>query len=191
MLERFIGDPEAGDVQTQAFRSTVAAVVQNARNDPDLALDAARRALAEVSFLTLRHDWVKQAFVVALEAALAGGRPGDAEEILRLVGDAPPGELTPFLQAQSARFGARLAVAKGGSEPIEGLFKEGAGLFRETGMPFYMAQTLLEHAEWLVSQGRHDEARPLLDEARGIFEQLGAEPYLERAQSLAPDLARA
>ncbi len=191
LVQRFIGDPEAGDVQTRAFRRMVRAVVANARGDHPAAMTEARRALEHVGFLSIRHDVVKQAFVEGLGAAIATGELDAAEEILRLVSDAPPGAQTPLLRAQAERFGARLDAVTGHAERVEPRFKEAAGLFREIGTPFFLAQTLLEHGEWLVAKGRVDDARPLLGEAREIFERLGAGPYLERVERVAPDLARA
>jgi class 3 adenylate cyclase/tetratricopeptide (TPR) repeat protein len=191
LLDRFIGDPEAGDVQTRAFRHLAHAMLANARGDHRVALEEVRRVLEHTSNLGIRHEVWKPAFVEALEAALATGEIETAEEVRRLVTDAPPGAQTPLLRAQAARFGARIAVAKGVSEEVEPGFKAAAGLLRELGAPFLLAQTLLEHGEWLVGQDQVDEARPILDEATAIFRRLDAAPFLERAERVAPDLALA
>jgi hypothetical protein len=190
-LDRVIGDPEAGDVQTRAFRHLAHAFLANARGDHRTALEEVRPALEHTSYLGIRHEVWKPAFVEALEAALAMGEIERAEEVHRLVTDAPPGAQTPLLRAQAARFGARIAVAKGAAEEVEPGFKAAAGLLRELGTPFLLAQTLFEHGEWLVGQERLVDARPLLEEASATFERLGAVPSLERAQRVAPDLARA
>jgi len=190
LLDRFIGDPAKGDVQTQCFRTMMMAVVCNAAGDREAAFGKAREALSKLSFLSLRHDVVKLAVVEAIEAALAIDRLGEAREVLRLVADAQPGDQTPLLRAQAARYDARIAALGGEHDGVERGFKAAAGLFREIGTPFYLAQTLLEHGEWLASQGRPSEAGPLLHEARSTFDRLGAAPYLERVDKVAPDLAR-
>src|SRR5207244_2031007 len=123
---------------------------------------------------------VKQGFIVAVEAALALGGPGRAEEFVGLVEGVPPGERPPLLTAQASRFRARLAMVGAATEDVVAGFKTAGGMFRELDTPFWLAVTLLEHGEWLASQDRNDEATPLLGEAREIFERLEARPWLER-----------
>jgi hypothetical protein len=134
-------------------------------------------------------EYVKEAFVVAVEAALRLDDVAKAEQLVAMVEGLPPGRYPQFLRAQAARFRARLAHD---AADIERHFKGAAGLLRELVVPFYLAVTLLEHGEWLVGQDRAEEAEPLLDEAREIFEQLGAEPWLERVGAIsAPQPAEA
>jgi len=92
-----------------------------------------------------------------------------------------PGQLTPFLQAQTARLRARLEGARGQRQRVDEGFRSAAGLFRQFGLAFYLAVTQLEHAEGLAAHGRGEEAQPLLIEACETFEQLRAAPWLERA----------
>src|SRR5262249_17628685 len=125
----------------------------------------------------------KIAYGIALDSALLLGRYDEAEELLARIDSVPPGRRPPSLRAQSARFRARAAAARGDHDGVEQGFKTAAGIFREHGLTFPLAVAELEHGEWLVGQGRADEAEPLLAEALEIFERLEATPWLERAQS--------
>lgn len=126
------------------------------------------------------HEAVKDAFVEGVESALALGRLDDAEEMLAIVEELPPGRLPQYVEAHARRFRSRSAILAHDMSNVEQGFKNATGMFREMAVPFWMAVTLLEHGEWLVDQGRAPDARALLDEARGVFERLGAVPWLER-----------
>jgi hypothetical protein len=129
----------------------------------------------------------KEAFVVAVEAALALDDVERAEELLTIVEEIPPGNRPQFLQAHSLRFRARLAARSGDGELAEVHFGAAAALFRELGLPFYLAVALLEQAEWLSTQKRGDEVASPAGEAHDIFERLQAAPWLERlARTLSP-----
>jgi hypothetical protein len=114
--------------------------------------------------------------VWAVEAALAVGDLGRAEELLTMVEKLPPGIRPPFLEAQVQRFRARMSDDEAG-------FKAAAGGFREYNFPFWLAVTQLEHAEWLAAHGRPAESEPLLAEAREIFERLEATPWFARVEA--------
>ena len=123
--------------------------------------------------------------VEATEAALALADLEKAEELLAITDALDPGELTPYLHANTARLRARLDAARGNHDPVEDRFRNAAGVFRELGLVFHLAVTQLEHAEWLSAQHRVAEAEPLLAEARRTFEQLQATPWLERTAQAA------
>ena len=84
--------------------------------------------------------------------------PRRGRGVVARIDSIPPGRRPPSLRAQSARFRARLAAARGAHEGVEQGFKTAAGIFREHGLTFPMEVTELEHGEWLVAQGRGDEA---------------------------------
>jgi tetratricopeptide (TPR) repeat protein len=153
-----------------------------AEGDAAGALHLAETVLVTGEEMGFAQEYVKEAFVAALEAALELGDTTKAEDLVGRIDALPPGNLPQFLQAVSMRFRARLADAKGDSETAERLFKRSTGLFRELAMPFYLAVTELEQAEWLIVHERNDDATPLVAEAREIFERLGAEPWLKRAE---------
>ena len=160
--------------------------VLRARGRPADALAAAERGLELNSELSFMSTPMKASFVEALEAALALGDLGKADELLASVESLQPGALTPSLRAHRARFRARLDATLGREDGVDGNFRSAAAIFREFSFAFYLAVTQLEHAEWLAGMGRHSEAEPLLAEARETFELLGARPWLERAALVAP-----
>ncbi len=150
------------------------------------ALAAAERALALRGELSVSHTAIKLALVEATEAALALDHLDKAEALLAIPESLDPGELTPFLQANTARLRARFDAVRGNHERVEESLRSAAVLFREFGLAFDLAVTQLEHAEWLGAQGRTDDAQPLLTEARQAFGELKATPWLERAAQALP-----
>ena len=170
--------------QTRAGHALVEARVLRARGRQVEALAAAERGLAMLSELAITDTGMKMVLVEAIEAALAIPDLDKAEELLAIPQSLDPGELTPFLQASTARLLARLDAARGSHDGIEDRFRAATALFREFGIAFYQAVTQLEHGEWLIGQGRSDEADPLLAEAAEAFELLQATPWLERVQAL-------
>ncbi len=126
---------------------------------------------------TLGHGQqsVKQAAVVALEAAIALGDSAKARELIDSLEDASPSLQSPYLTAQAHRFRGRL-------DEDEAELEAASRIFRELELPFWLAVTLLEQSETLAAAGRVDEAAPYLEEAREIFGRLEATPWLERAE---------
>ena len=122
-------------------------------------------------------------WVCAVELAVEGGALDEADRLVHIVADAPPGKVSPYLRAQLPRLQAELAVARGDDADVADLLTRAAAALREFGAPFYVARALLLHAEWLVSHGLGDGAQPLLDEAQRIFTELRARPWLDRAVS--------
>jgi class 3 adenylate cyclase/predicted ATPase len=165
----------SADVQERAQHRFAEAAVLLAQGKPGGALAAAEECFATRDALGWTFEAVKEAFPVAVEAALALGDVSKADQLLADVEALPPGRCPQFLRAQVSRFRARL-----GSEHTEDLFKGAAGLFRELVLPFHMAVTQLEYGQWLAMQGRGDEAQPLLAESREIFERLEATPWIDR-----------
>ena len=137
--------------------------------------------LATLGELGFTDTHIKLALVEATEAALSLSNLDKAEELLTIPESLDPGQLTPFLQAQTARLRARLDAAHGEQQGIDERFRSAASLFRECGVIFHLAVTQVEHAQWLAGEGRSEDAQPLLVEARGTFEHLRAIPWLERA----------
>ena len=191
LIDRFVGDPDTGDLQARAFRRAARAAVLIGEGRYREALGEARTVVESAPVLGLGHDVVRFGLSHGLEAAVRIGDPEAAEGLLRIVTDAPRGATGPFVQAQVDRYTAVVAAIRGDAADAESHFKAAIGLFRELAMPFHLALVQLEFGEWLVSQGRSDEARPMLDEARSTFEELSAVPDLERVAAAVPDLAPA
>jgi predicted ATPase/class 3 adenylate cyclase len=180
-----VGEPphESDNPQIRAGYGYVEARLLRARGRHAEALAAAERALATLGELDITDTQVKIALVEAFEAALAVGDLDKAEQLLAIPESLDPGQLTPFLQASTARLRARLDAATRSHDAVDERSRAAAALFREFGLVFYQAVAQLEHAEWLLDQGRVDEADPLLAEGRATFEQLGAKPWLERTEA--------
>jgi hypothetical protein len=143
--------------------------------NPREALAAAERALAGHTHTGATSISAKLALVEALEAATMLDDPHEQRRQLATLDGLRPGQLTPALEAQRARFRGRLAAA----DPEPDL-TVAAQMFRELEMPFYLAVTEVEHGEWLAGQGRAAAAEPLFAAARETFERLEAKPWLER-----------
>jgi hypothetical protein len=176
----------SADVQEQAGYACGKSSLLLGRGDAAAALQVAEPALAVRDTMGISSEFVKEAFAVAVQAALDLGDIEKAESLIGTVEALPPGRYPQLLRAQSARFRARLAGRREETAEAERLFKGAAGLFRELVVPFYLAVTELEWSEWLAAQGRGEEAEPLLAEAREIFERLEAKPWLERLAQLSP-----
>jgi predicted ATPase/class 3 adenylate cyclase len=169
----------SADLQERAQHSFAMATVLLARGDAAAALEAAQAAVETSAANGVRFEAVKEAYVVAIEAALRSGDRESAERLIAAVEAMPPGGMPQFLRAHASRFRARL-----GSPRADDLFKGAAALFRELGLPFYLAVTNLEHAEWLAACKRPGDLAALVSEARAIFERLGAGPWLERVAAV-------
>jgi class 3 adenylate cyclase/tetratricopeptide (TPR) repeat protein len=178
-VSRFPELESSADQQEQGQVHVAKATLLLAEGRYAEALQDAGAALETRHANGITYEAVKEAFVVAVEAALRMDEGGRAEELLALLTELPPAGLPRFLEAHSRRFRARIASV-GDAVEAERLFASSVGLFRELGYPFYLAVTLLEQAEWLGSGDRVEDAAPLLAEAHDIFERLQAKPWLER-----------
>ena len=178
LLREFAG---SSDAQERAAHATALARLRLGLGDPVEALRHAHIAMEAREEMGITQEYVKEALVVGLEAALELRDTAQAEELLSLVDAVPSGRPAQFLRAQAMRFRAGLAGLRE-DDDADRLFKRASGLFRELAMPFYLAVTQLEHAEWLEAHGSRGEADPPLTEACETFDRLGAVPWLERAE---------
>ncbi|HEY8202252.1 MAG TPA: hypothetical protein VII47_12980 [Actinomycetota bacterium] len=152
-----------------------------ARGEEDKALSMAEQALEVCARLGMSSAFAKAAFVQAAEAAFALKQTAKVEQLLGTIEALPPGQRSPFLEAQVARFRARLAQERGEREGASAGLEEAARVFRKLGTPFWEAVALLEHGEWLSADAGQADADALLAGARSIFERLEAGSFLERA----------
>jgi len=175
---------QSAEVVERTIHAAARAMFLASQGRHDEALELGEEAMRESrrgSSLSVKHG-----FSAAADAALELGKHEEAEALVTEMEGLPPGQMTPSLQAQIARFRARLSSARGQDDLVEPGFKQAEGLFREIGSPFWLAVTLLEHGEWLLGQGGADDARPLLEEATDIFARLRARPWLDRLGRSAP-----
>jgi hypothetical protein len=149
------------------------------------ALASAERGLSFRDQLPFINTYIKTCLIEALESTLVLGDLARSEELLANIESLLPGETTPYLRGQGARFRALLDTGNEQEEGVDDHFLAAQAIFRETGLVFDLAVTQLERAEWLTGHGRVDEATPVLEEARLIFGRLEAHPWLERVDATA------
>ncbi len=169
--------------QVGGFRSLEAELLL-AEGDPQAALRAAEQSIGVRDDLAGGLATVGGGLAAGLQSAFELGDHAKVDDLLGLVEGLSPGDLTPFLRATGARFGARRAALQGDRPTAEHGFLAAERIFREIEMPFDLALVLLEHAEWLAEVGRLDDAAPLAAEAGEIFNRLRATPYIERLDRL-------
>jgi tetratricopeptide (TPR) repeat protein len=182
LFARFEQLAHSPDAQAEASYEAALAAVRVAEGNHSAALASAERAFASRDSQGVASQNIKFAFLHGLEAAVALGNVGKANELLETVEALPPGLSSPFLQATAHRFRGRLA----GDDPgADRHFTAAAAQLRAVALPFYLAVVQLEHGEWLMARGRPDDARPLLAESRETFERLEAQPWLDRLDASA------
>jgi tetratricopeptide (TPR) repeat protein len=182
LCRRYTDLRESADVAERATYGWAHSTLLFAQGRMPEALAAAEAAWALRDGVGISSEGIKEAFAVAVAAALAAGDMGAVERLLRAVEDGRPGRVPQLLRAQVLRFRGRVAAAAGDGEQAERLFRGAAGLFRELATPFPMAVTLLEHGEWLAAQGHGEAADEGLGEAAEVFARLAATPWLERVE---------
>jgi hypothetical protein len=189
LLEGFRDAETSEDVQTRSGFLRYQAPILREEGRPAEALAAGEGAFAARADMGIQAGIVKEGLVEALEAAFALGDEGKIDELLGFIEALRPGEVTPYLAAQGARFAARLATRRGERDRVEPAFAAATDGFRELSMPFHVAMTQLELGESLVASGRLEDAAPLLADAREVFERLRARPWVERVDGVAPAIA--
>jgi tetratricopeptide (TPR) repeat protein len=180
LLALFPDGESAGDVQTRTVFRALQAPLLRAEGRLEEALAAGEEAFAVHAEFGIRAPQVKEGLVEALEAAGAMGDVDKAEELLRRIEAMRPGEISPYLQAQGARFAGRVAALRRDDERVEPGFQAASERFAKLKLPFHLAVAKLEQAGWLLDHSAGERAELLLAEARTTFEDLGARPWLER-----------
>ena len=184
---------ESDDVQYRGMYAAAEAAVVLSGGDHRRALEAARSAieLALEGGLGLAHEVVRDAFPIAIEAAVEIGDLEAGELLAESVAIRPPGEVPPFLRAQVTRAKALVAGARRDAADVEKNLVVAEAAFSELGYPYWVALVQLERAEWLAGQGRLGESSGLAGEAAATFERIGAAPMLARGRALlAPEIVR-
>jgi len=178
---------QSADLQEKSQVRLAEATLFLADGRHEEALRSAEGSFETRHALGIAYEAVREAFVVAVEAALALGDVQRAEQLLGLVDALPPGRSARFLQAHALRFRARFRVRDGDGDEADRLFGRAIELLRELDFPFYLAVALLEQGKTLITDAARDEAEPLLAEARQIFARLEARPWLERLDAVEAD----
>ena len=162
-----------------AFAANEARLLR-AQGDHEAAQAVAERGLALRPQLTVTSVYMKACTTEALEAAFARGDIDRVRDVLLFVDELHPGQRTPYIEAQRARFHALV------DEDETVSFAAARRIFEERGFAFERAVVQLEWAERLARTGSADEGSELLADARALFEQLGARPWLDRAHAAVP-----
>jgi tetratricopeptide (TPR) repeat protein len=178
---------ESGHDNVEATAEYISCVIMAriAQGDAAAALDTALHGLPEVvKLLTPAHESVRDSWPDAFDAALQLGRLADAQTLLALLADGPPGRIPPYLRAHLTRAQALLAAAQGHHDGVEDRLHVAVDRFEQLAYPLWLAVTRTDLAAWLIEQGRGDEAAPLLGEAIPALTALGARPALARANAV-------
>jgi class 3 adenylate cyclase/tetratricopeptide (TPR) repeat protein len=156
----------------------------------DEAADWMAKAASTRGTIGSEHPFFKLGLAGALDGAVALGDPERPAELFELARQLSPGQRSPLIDAQLARYDAHVAARRSDAQTADRRFRNAAELLREVGARFMLAIVLLEHAEFLAGEDGA-EAEALLAEAREIFERLQAALWLERAEAAAPARAGA
>jgi class 3 adenylate cyclase/tetratricopeptide (TPR) repeat protein len=185
LIQRYTVLRESADVSERTGYAWPEAQLRLARGDASEALRLASSAWDTRDTFDGNSESMKEAFAIAVDAALRLGDRARAEALLETVEPPGRGTIPPLTRANAMRFRARLAADAADLERADRLFRGAAALMRELATPFPMAVTMLDHAEVLVGAGDPAGAEPLVAEARSVFAGLGAVPWIERADRLA------
>jgi len=110
---------------------------------------------------------------LAVELALATGDLEEADRLVAMVADFPPGLIHPLAHVHLLRARAMVNRAReADSALVDEDLSAAIDALRAFGTPFYLATALLE-------RGSNED----VEEAHAIFERLGATPWMERAQA--------
>jgi hypothetical protein len=122
---------------------------------------------------------------IVVERMLSSGQIEAAERFLALVGDAPPGLVTPLAHAHFLRLRALVGVARGADDAdIDADLELATTELRDFGARFYLGRVLLERARRATEREDDEAAAPLLDEASAVFHQLRAARWVAETNTV-------
>ncbi|HUJ33944.1 MAG TPA: adenylate/guanylate cyclase domain-containing protein [Solirubrobacteraceae bacterium] len=123
-------------------------------------------------------------FPQAIAAAVTLGRLTDADELLSLFADTPPGHVPLYFRAHIARGRGLIAAARNELAMAEAHLGVAIETLTALGYPYWLATVQTDLARALVDDQRPAEARVLLDQARTALTRLGASSALQRVDLL-------
>jgi class 3 adenylate cyclase/predicted ATPase len=171
---------DSDDLTERAASVWAEALLLLASGDAAGALRAAETSWDMRVEIAISSEASKEAYVLAVDAALALGDSERAGRLIASVEEMESGTRPQSMAAHAMRHRALLAAAAGEQDRAEQLFRRASALFRELAMPFPMAVTMLEHGEWLSAAGIAAEAAVLRSGAGEVFGSLEARPWLDR-----------
>jgi tetratricopeptide (TPR) repeat protein len=174
---------DSPDSQERTEYAAARAFAGMATGDYRGALEAATEAASAAPDLGASDFRVKEAQVLAVDAAIALGDVPLATRLVDELTPQPAGQKRHLLVAHAMRLKAALGALTGEDAGVEDGLKGAIGLFRELSYPYWTARSLLEQGTWLAASGRSEEAEASLAESRTIFAGLDATPWLERVDA--------
>jgi class 3 adenylate cyclase/tetratricopeptide (TPR) repeat protein len=184
VIELFRDYEGSEDVQEVSAHAAAKGMVRLHEGKYEEALALAEEALRVGLKMGPDNQMVKSALDQIADSAMALGDLARVDSLLEMMRSLQPSAQSPFIRATTERTAARLAAAKGEHRPAELYFKSAVGMFRESGLPFFLAKTLLEYGDWLGRLGRPEQAGPLLSEADSLFDGLGASVWRDRVDAM-------
>lgn len=181
VLQQYAPFRDSADVQERTTYGAARCAVLRHHGRLDEALASGLAAFEGRAGVGGSSHYVKFALVEAVETAFELGDLERVDGLLEITGAFGVATMTPLVEAQATRFGARLAALRGDADGADESFGAAVGRMRRIDVPFWLAVTLLEYGEWRVETGRADEADDLLGEAVGLFARLEATPWHARA----------
>ena len=175
----FVAQSAMDEFFVPLFTGVATAADELAQGDPEVALAALEPHVE--TFLEALAPF--SPFALALDAAIALGRPEAGEGVISRVLAAGEPWASPARDAHIARFRGRVARARDDVAAAEVELDRAVDWARESGEPFLLARCLLELGEMRMKQDRFDDAQPLLVQASELFAGLRARPWEERADA--------
>ncbi len=162
-----------------AWSSTVAVSLALAAGDHAGAAAAAEESLPHVLAANGLDDDFMSLWPPIVLAALAAEDVAMAERLLEPVATAPPGVVSPGVNAQFHRLRGLLGAARG-DDPgaVEADLRAGVTMLGDFGAVLLAARAEDELGDWLIGQGRTAEGEELVGRARSTYEELGATGWL-------------
>jgi hypothetical protein len=174
------------DPQEASIRLYVRAYLEYLDGRPESALAFAREAVVYGLIVGGRHEGFRWAWPLASRAAYDLGDQATGRELVDLIADRLPGQVSPLVWAERELAIARLQAD--GSERLDAI--EGAvESLRHVGSPFHLAHALLDQAEAIRSTRPTADVAAFVDEAVTIASKVGAEQVATRATQLANRLS--
>jgi class 3 adenylate cyclase/tetratricopeptide (TPR) repeat protein len=179
-----LGDLRASeDAQDRAMVSVVEAFTSAACGQHGVALRHARAVLSLADTLGMTADNIRWAWPLAARTAADLGDTVAVTQLLVMVDDRKPGQLSPLLWAERDLARARLAARAGAADGDA--FEAAIRGLRDYGTPYHLAHGLLDQAHHLARHGGEEAAAVAVGEALSIAAKLRCQPLLDRVDALA------
>ncbi|MGH9171141.1 MAG: hypothetical protein ACRD0Z_09760, partial [Acidimicrobiales bacterium] len=161
-----------------------------AADRPAEALDRARAVVAQAARgdLQVSHGTIRWAWPLASRSARAVGDDRAVAELVAILDAHPIGHLSPILRAER-QLARACAKSDADDDGADAAFTAAVVALRRATSPYHLAHGLLDHASYLAHSGDTEAAKASVAEAREIGLGLGCPPLVERADSLAKELA--